>query len=291
MKTLLVCGLWYSGSSALIDYLKSDSKFIGFNNNFRETAFVRGGAGLHSTLEKVKSSAVTQDDLGGLISQLHGMKGGKHARKVNYDMASRYGAKYSFQVYSLAKDIESNNYSELELKSRYRSFFLALFELNKDYAEESVVVLNNDPAAHHLNVATVTDYFPESRVVAVRRDPRDAFVDLINSEKFPYNENDFFEDWIRKQQKSLRWLEQLDDKPGCQVVEFEKFICDSKFREQLSSQLGCVNGGNKKFFDPDKSKKNIGIYKLFPDQHVITEIERALSEFYVFDELSESALR
>ena len=40
-----------------------------------------------------------------------------------------------------------------------------------------------------------------------------------------------------------------------------------------------VHSNKKQYFDPENSKKNIGLWKLIPDQHIIRQIEEKLPEY------------
>ena len=113
--------------------------------------------------------------------------------------------------------------------------------------------------------------------IAVYRDPRDQYVELIN-----YKTAKNFEHYRKTWVPSLKQLYQFKNNPNLLLIRFEDFVLNyDKVAKQICDFCGLdkVHHVYKRlYFVPEQSKKNIGLWKSFADQKAIHKIEQELPE-------------
>lgn len=125
--------------------------------------------------------------------------------------------------------------------------------------------------------------FDDVIAIAVKRDPRDQYVSQVyDKPRFAMPSVDEFIKGVRAGRKQFEKATaglKLQDR----VIEinFEDFVLDSSVREKLLLDLHVdpVRRSDASVFDASASKKNVGIYKSFPDQNAIHKIADALPEY------------
>ena len=138
-----------------------------------------------------------------------------------------------------------------------------------------------------------------SKSILVKRDPRDIYTNIIDGNKdksgFYKKINPTFynisaasnlHDFILYQKKILSYLEKLKN-PNLLVVDFKKFITNYDLvSSEINNFLGLKSADhtNKfKYFNPNLSTKNIGIYREFDNKNSIKQIEKELSNYWDFN--------
>ena len=138
-----------------------------------------------------------------------------------------------------------------------------------------------------------------SKCILVKRDPRDIYTNIIQGNKdksgFYKKINPTFynisaaanlHDFILYQKKILSYQNKLDH-PNLLVVDFREFIInyDSVSLEINNFlELGSVDHTNKyKYFNPNLSINNVGIYRNFENKKSIKLIEKELSNYWDFN--------
>lgn len=125
------------------------------------------------------------------------------------------------------------------------------------------------------------DYIDNLKVVMVYRDPRDVYVtaaDLGCNSWVPADPEDFIK-WYKR--STFEVLKPQDD--DYLIIRFEDFVFEyDRISQKIMTFLNLKKENHVSpmgFFDPEISSKNIGLYKNFRDQDVITKIEKELSGY------------
>ena len=130
------------------------------------------------------------------------------------------------------------------------------------------------------NLETHMEYCGNLYEIAVYRDPRDVYVSGIigNEAWIPHNPVDFVK-WYRQR------VEQYIDTPHQNrlLIRFEDMVMDyNHTTDKILSFLQLDTEAHVKkqrYFDPEISSKNIGIYQSFDDQLSIQIIEQELQKY------------
>lgn len=153
----------------------------------------------------------------------------------------------------------------------------------KDYCKKDFLILDQAIPAQYPNEAK--HFFKDFKVIIVDRDPRDVFCDLINDggligqELRKTNNVDFFVDWFLKYRKKY----QETDDTNIKRISFEELVENyDKTVEDIENFIGLnstMHLNKKKYFDPDKSIHNIGLWKSYNKRNQIEEIASRLSQY------------
>lgn len=145
---------------------------------------------------------------------------------------------------------------------------------------EEYLVMDNLASITNPIPEVITDYFGNIKILASCRDPRDIYTAARN---LPGN------DWVPKDPKVfVKWYEnywnkfQYKKNKNVLFIRFEDFVLNyEKISKKITKFLGLSEDThiNKlKYFNPEISKNNIGIYKTYKEQAAIKYIEKNLSK-------------
>lgn len=113
--------------------------------------------------------------------------------------------------------------------------------------------------------------------ISVYRDPRDQYVELVH-----YGMTTSFEDYSKRWFPMLKELKELKSNPNVLLVRFEEFVLNyEEFTKKVREFCGLDEANhvyNRFFFEPEQSRRNIGIWKNFADQETLRKIEKELPE-------------
>gem|GEM_PF-3794307 len=145
--------------------------------------------------------------------------------------------------------------------------------------DNSSLVLNNSIFGFRVRLLAL---FSDAMAITVMRDPRDQYVaEYYERAKHRVTPIDAF---IRatkaRRDEHDRSVRELGLSDRVIELKFEDFVQSDEVRRSVLTRLGvdakaCVK---LETFDPARSRKNIGIYKNFPDQALIRRIEEAFPE-------------
>lgn len=159
------------------------------------------------------------------------------------------------------------------------------------------IVFNNAFEAY--NPIRSLDILHHSRSIIVTRDPRDVYVSGQNAhklkkedKKLQAKENDGLNKsflatddlnlFIERYKLYMKNVYRGND-PRVLVLKFEDVVCNyEQTLEKIYRFLNVTTAEHitpKKFFDPQRSIKNVGIWKSFSDQDAIAQIESRLAEY------------
>lgn len=167
-----------------------------------------------------------------------------------------------------------------------REYLHRLISSGIDEALFHTIVLNN--AFEPFAPERFTNYFHDARCIVVNRDPRDIYavanqfsagfndqVELYRNIAGAFDVNVFIER-IRTYRQQISTF----DSPRILRVDFEDLVINyEETSSRIYSFLGIapsLHFDRFKYFNPEHSKKNIGIWQQFSDQQAIRTIERAL---------------
>lgn len=145
---------------------------------------------------------------------------------------------------------------------------------------EEYLVMDNMASITNPKKDVLSGYFGNTKILASCRDPRDIYTAARN---LPGN------DWVPKDPKVfVKWYEnywnkfQYKKNKNVLLIRFEDFVFNyDKTSKKITKFLGLSESthlNKRKYFNPEVSKNNIGIYKNYADQSAIKYIEKNLNK-------------
>ncbi|MEE3410076.1 MAG: hypothetical protein VZQ99_01190 [Treponema sp.] len=167
-------------------------------------------------------------------------------------------------------------------KSEYRQIAKEyMHKLFLGIPSREYLVLDNIASMSIPKKNIIKDYFGDVKILASIRDPRDVYVNariIPNNDWVPVDP-DVFVKWYRWYYESFSSAEN----DSMLLIHFEDFITNYDF---IASKIASFLDLNSffhvdkfKYFNPEISKKNVGLYKFYKNQDVINYIEKKLPEF------------
>ena len=195
-------------------------------------------------------------------------------------------------IYKILRKLKLYDYQ------KYTSLFLSV-KTEEEFIELTQVYINNifssfvnyndnnfialDQAIPANRPSWGNRYFNNSKVIVVDRDPRDVYVDLIKEKSLVgydvaiNHDVQLFVDWFRKVRK-----EEGKDTQYLKI-QFEELVLDyHRIVGEIYDFCGFLpehHFGKYTRFNPDVSKKNIGMWRNHAYQDEIRKIEKELKEF------------
>ena len=163
-----------------------------------------------------------------------------------------------------------------EAEACFREFFARL--ISRATPKGGVCLLNNCIKAFQVELVRL---LPETRVVAVTRDPRDMYVSRAWESPGGAMPVDEFISGLRGRYRAWERARRNPDMRGRLIeLRFEDFVRDEAVRDRLGGELGVAERGTRKKrrFRPDRSAANIGIHRQWECQEDIARIARAFPE-------------
>lgn len=168
-----------------------------------------------------------------------------------------------------------------------KNFTLESFiSLTAQYINEVLMLMSENKTITLMHPLMITGniehqlkYFGDAKILVSNRDPRDVFVDVVTKrvQYIPWDNLDDFINWfrnthinhpiVRKDVLNINFEDLVSnyDQTSSKIIDFLGF--DQYNRKVMQK------------FNPEKSKKNTGLYKNFSDQSSISRIEKELSEY------------
>lgn len=330
LKYILVCGYGWSGSGAVVDLLKEFKGYIGPNIEFRLIRDRFGVRDLEFNLtegwDMLNADLAIKDFLWfaktlGHIRQKHtfdtGLSYEKLIGKEFITATEEYVASFIKNEYkswwhyfsfrrsrierAFGKLLQCLHVCPLE-ETLYLTEKISksqFYDLTKQYMDnifipyaeknDSTTILLDQAVPPHLPECGL-DYFRNSKVIVVDRDPRDIYAELvaykvmIGKDMSKKDDAEKYITWFNALRKNKKII---DSNPDILSLRFEDVILSySESVEKIMNYIGEKKENHieeRKFFNPVFSKKNIGKWKNYPNRKVMDEIKEALLEF-CFDE-------
>lgn len=167
-------------------------------------------------------------------------------------------------------------------------------KLCKEYVDELISVIINADKTHVVldqavpiqNIEVARNYFTNYKTIVVDRDPRDQYVDLINSNMLigadikKTHDVDKFITWFLPYRRNQSEVKQMEN---VKFIRFEQLILNYKeTSKEIMDFLGLDNAQHVERLTrlkPNVSAKNIGLWKEYPYPEEIKYIESKLKAY------------
>lgn len=308
-----VQGLGFSGSGAVLDLLceVKDCVVLGTNENVKtlgidhkgefEVDFVRFAGGLFEIEKFIDSSNIYHNDA--LVNRFvkcmnsfpflfKDIRIGKYIyhffdELLDFELRGIKGAPYNSYLYD-KKDINSifflRKINVRDFREKCKYLLVNIFnQFSK--SKEDIIVLDQFLGDMTFNMEMYTDYLPKNKMILCYRDPRDVYTFACehNISWIAHSNADSFIKWFKIMTANV----DLDTNKYL-IVQFEQLIMDYSYQknrilEYLELPIENHHISKKKYFMPEISKQNIGIwkynYKLMDDNK---KIATQLGEYCYF---------
>lgn len=290
LSAVFVCGIGWSGSGALVDFLQSYSG-VNFPLGTREIGCFSGKFGVRNLAKWMANRPRSYRSLLFLffINHVFGLRFdpiGLRGRPNTTDILRHCGSSPEEEIHVLRSclrllyDVEAATQSSCRSAEHYRNifstFFRTVFSLRSPRA--GVLGFNNCLFGLSFDAALL---MPNPVILLSVREPRDVLVarELEAGLAAADTAGDYVERYKEKAKKisAARSTDALKD-ILC-VVRFEDFVLKASLRDQILNLLNLENqkkGGNCRF-NPDVSARNIGLHRTYCDQELLHDVNRKLS--------------
>lgn len=299
-KTIIsIQGFGYSGSGALVDFLREypNISVLGYvdkadegggltpkSMQVSEIDFVRLSGGLFEIEKYLDSSNIFFNDA--LLNRTAKLFGNSslylnnakirdlmyrffahvaylRLENLGYSYYNTYtvGLNETQDIYFLKK-MSRNEYQDL-CRNFLSSVFNEFYQSGKDFLAADQLLSDME-----FNMERNLEYIPNLKMVIVTRDPRDTYCWAIkrNIEWMEHSSPQRFVEWYKHLYANVNSL-QADNR--CLVLKYEDLVLDyDKQEKRINEYLGTCSEDHKlrqQFFNPDVSKRFVGIYKEFKD--------------------------
>lgn len=305
---VFLCGFGWSGSGALYDEIRGAPGFCEFEGAGRdaiinedadtEVTFVQGPGGLGDLWKSaLQEGRVSWNDLWNTFN-LHvaGVSSIGYAQYKSSagarNLVRRYGSLYTgpfrrfFESYAQLRRVP-------ECGALFESLQEAAESLCSMLVQRSggrVVLFNN---AIFGRDAAMLEIFRSRRAAIVYRDARDVYVDRrtndLNHWRTPAQLATFYAYGLRQYTAYRSGRGKFD--PDLREVPFERFVIDERFRARVRSWLldGLEDDMAPRYFDPETSRRNIGIHVGALSVREEAQLQLALEECRTLDGFADKA--
>jgi hypothetical protein len=174
-----------------------------------------------------------------------------------------------------------------EVVAAFRTFFSYTLALAlQGEQEQQRLLLDNAMHAYNFDLLAV---MPDVDAIAVLRDPRDQFVSRA-MEKDPARRDLWsIENFVRSRSRLMEKFElacaDLPSHSRLLPVSFESFVSDEAARLEVLAHVGVSRPAETRprHFIPESSARNVGIHRSFRELYDFRELERALPN-YLFED-------
>lgn len=261
-------GLKYSGSSAFVDALVDQTGAVGISGSYPdETALFTPGRP-HSPLNYFRSfpgqldlpgllALITEGRLGLDSSRHHSnvsrfiLEGREADRTVNFQNFPQLSEEKFMRIAG-----EEEVLGPLSILSFQPYFRLVSRIVKFSFPDNQLVILNNDPPAHHFWVDNSTG---GSRIFVVRRASRDIIVDRKTLDNLK-GARRLLEVVVKT--AKLQNLNQSITKWDVKLIQFEDLVLNPSYRVKLFQGIGFDYQMRREgLFRPKDSAQNIGVHR------------------------------
>lgn len=168
-----------------------------------------------------------------------------------------------------------------------RAYLRTLFQ---DYAEKKRLrTLVLDQAIPLPDYARATDLFDDIKLIIVDRDPRDVYAEIkwrrvLIGPELQKSGVEKFIDWYKQQRvdSSPKYSLGNQEKRRILRIRFEELVCNyNETKERVFNFLGgdIVHAAKRRYFIPEKSRNNIGLWRTLCQKNETNLISEKLSEY------------
>jgi hypothetical protein len=203
--------------------------------------------------------------------------------------------KKNFLQQIINKIFKKLNKENLELMYYSKINNDSFIRITKDYINSifNHFLMNNKTVLLHNAIPThlpgkAMKYFDTIKIIVVDRDPRDIYCDIINKKIHSFlgtnvNDINFVQKFVQNFIDRRENLNELKDNKNILYLHFEDIIL--KYEKSLYEIYSFLDLSKENhvykllYFNPEKSLKNIGLWKTFNDQKDIKYIEEKLGNY------------
>lgn len=286
-KYIMLSGTGWSGSGAVIDYLKEFDNVEAVKN---EWAIIESSSlGFQGLVSNINNLSKLRESATLLLFSLLGSCKFRSTLWAYSNITLAY-KKCHLKNYSL---LYAQKYSEI--CHVIANIVVASFELNQSYIKDNLHVIANrlvelmgiNVAPNkivlidnciHLSNLHLLEYCTNVKMIGVVRDPRSNYVAKINeSPAFSLSAESFAKTIKQKLSRMYRKLENLSKETSehIRIIHFEDFVLKENARKEILKFLELSEDNwisPRAFFNPDESKKNVYLHKMFSNQKDIATI-------------------
>ncbi len=287
LPVIITGGFLFSGSSAIYDYFRTFSGVSVIEMGQKEVENPLVGAYYRATKANTDRQSVLDFYLKYLLN-LFTPKNHDHLNlkrpTFSFFERSRFGlspidlSTYIEHLDVLISGVLSN---EITVQRQALSLFLKGFSSSINNQPE-FLLLNQSPSI--MGIQAINALPLDSKCVVVYRDPRDQFVDQVNHGALNFGKyrdvNGFIEKFRADRLSYLAKKENECNSYHFVETYFEDFILSESERRRVCNELNLSFENSTRFFNPEVSKKNIGIYKDWHNQSDILAIESELKDYF-----------
>lgn len=308
MNKILICGTYFSGSSALTDLLseyKSSARVPGEFDEFRR-------AGMIGDLIVNKTNIGYDSKLDQAIkNNLSSMYAHSNPEPINYlkylfiNTPLRYVSEKFIKKYkricllkAVNKEIRrcNNIDKKLEIASEW------INDIAEVYAKKENFIIFDQPIFFNQHFKVWTEIFSPFKLIIICRDPRDQISDIILKNKLFFDietpTRGLLEIYGADRYGAIRYeidtsfarlnnaikIQNYLGDSHVKIIKFEDLILNFKsIKNEVEEFIGIKSEAHidkNKYFNPDISKKNIGIYKNILNNNELGSFEEILSLYY-----------
>jgi hypothetical protein len=287
VRAIITSGFSYSGSSAVLDFLRGDPRIANFPGG--EFRFFRARWGMNTLIKTIRRSGdIPEEQLNNFLRFCRREMPVESRRDAT---CNRFVKRVKSAIPEIFKDTIRSFAGNVAIAKSYEDPVVKV-KLLKKAVKQFTATFVRDYSVTTGSEAVLLDqavrpwtlgqrkYIPGRKIVMVTRDPRDQYVDQYMKAGTPVRE---VQQFMAALEARLQTAIQTASTVGAEefmLIRFEDFV--SEF-ESVSDKiyrfigLDAPETKNTKYFDPSVSIKNIGIYKSFEHQNEITLIERKYS--------------
>jgi hypothetical protein len=196
--------------------------------------------------------------------------------------------KRKLRIDNNSKNMYLSRPTEEKFLLEVKKYFNRLFQ---EYVyKNNVQTLIFDQSISISNISTSVRYFNKIKCIVVDRDPRDIYIDLINHKALiglecingSRESTKKYIKWHRALRQNSKELQQMENKEIILNLKFEEVVLRpelviDKINNFLNVKL--TRNDSVNYFNPNMSKKNIGLWKTYKFQKEIDFIYEELKEY------------
>jgi hypothetical protein len=312
MKKIIVIGAGWSGSGAVLDYLSGrediaspfgerEFRIVGDPNGiFCLNNILKYSFSIHNAdhgikeLKKLllnynKSIRYSKD----IFPRNDTKEFLKNIIQIKYKGASGYQIK---QYPRLIKSLFNYLRKITNKKGRRANFFNLYYPVSlEEFQSEAEIFINKVINANlpdnvnykycvinhggtFWNPESSTIFYGDRRIILVTRDPRDVFVEMKRAgNAYPAENVEIFSNWYKSMMQKINITEWKSEK--VLHIKFEEFVNNFKNEKSKIDNFLGLNENISSTYNFEKSKKNIGKYKLNLTNEEINTLNRKLSNY------------
>jgi hypothetical protein len=290
LRVATVCGMGWSGSGAVFDFLRDHPDVIDIVGESRLVEGRHGYRGLQraKTIDDRRVQEFLSKGLVG-ITRCDRWDDYRHVRNARRHVSSRHPHVYAAFAYRALEQLQESRQLDPTTDLMFNELIAAAVASRMDDWTR-LAILDNVIHAENLYLL---EHIDSITAIPVVRDPRDQFVDNAwDNPNFHHDVDRFTEEYLRKRRIIDEALEadrrrNSGGRPRLvPPIAFEEFVTDPRTRERFCHLLSLEPPASPRGerFDPEVSRSNIELYRRFDDEDAISRLATELRAYVLEQE-------